>query len=164
MSFLFFFVLVFVCSFATYAETEPGTFSQLQALIVNAYDKTGDENVVTLDRDYIAASGEKPILIDKNKSVVIDLNGHSIDRNLSAPIASGYVIYINSGATLTVRDGVGTGTITGGNNKSTYYDNPACAGGVHIYFGTFNFEGGTVCGNKTTQKTGGVSIIIAARL
>lgn len=153
--FCFFLVLIFTCSFTAHAETASGTFSQLQALIESAYGKTGNENVVKLDRDYIAASGELHIVIKQNKSVVIDLNGHSIDRNLSAAAAGGNVIYIESGATLTVRDSGGTGTITGGNNKTTNYTSPGCAGGVHIYYGTFNFEGGTICGNKTTQKTGG---------
>ncbi len=49
--------------------------------------------------------------------ITIDLNGYEIDRNLKIKISNGQVITVRDGATLTIIDSVGTGRITGGNNK-----------------------------------------------
>ena len=47
-----------------------------------------------------------------DRTVVLDLNGHTIDRGLTAAIDRGWVIY-NVG-TLTIKDSMGGGKITGG--------------------------------------------------
>lgn len=78
------------------------------------------------------------IRIPSGKTVALDLNGHTIDRNLKSEVANGYAIVVNG--TLTLQDSVGTGTITGGCDSE--------AGGVSVYSGAFTMEGGSISGNK----------------
>ncbi len=86
-----------------------------------------------------------------NITVTIDLNGHTLRRNLGSPISNGYIIY-NSGnsANMTIKDSYGGGTITGGKN------NPY-GGGICNYGGTMTIEGGTVTGNTATDDGGGIA-------
>ena len=70
-------------------------------------------------------------------SVTLDLNGHTIDRNLSEEKDNGYVIIVDG--TLTLKDTVGGGKLTGG------YDYEV--GGVSVYGGTFTMESGEISGN-----------------
>ena len=77
------------------------------------------------------------IRIPSGKTIALNLNGHTIDRNLKSSKANGYAIVVNG--TLTLQDSVGTGTITGG------YDSEV--GGVSVYGGTFTMEGGSISGN-----------------
>ena len=86
-----------------------------------------------------------------NITITIDLNGHTLRRNLDSPISNGYIIY-NSGnsANMTIKDSYGGGTITGGKN------NPY-GGGICNYGGTMTIEGGTVTGNTATDDGGGIA-------
>lgn len=78
------------------------------------------------------------IRVPKGTSIVLDLNGHTVDRNLKSSKANGYILVVNG--TLTLKDTQGGGTLTGG------YDTEA--GGISVYGGTFTMEGGTVSGNR----------------
>ena len=119
-------------------------------------------------------------------SFILDLNGKTIDRKLSAAAIDGSVIKIEGGA-LTIKDSSainldgtgGTGTITGGNSSNTgggVYVEKDCTfimnggiisknttgkngGGVYVNAGTFTMDGGTISGNKAGENGGGVSVV-----
>ena len=80
--------------------------------------------------------------VPQNITVVLNLNGKTINRNLTTAINDGYVIY-NRG-TLTIN---GSGTITGGKNTGA-------GGGIYDY-GTLTINGGSITGN-TASKGGGI--------
>ncbi len=85
-------------------------------------------------------------------TVVLDLYGATIDRNLYNPEDDGYVIYVNN-AHLTLNDSSGNkgGRVTGGYNSSMN------GGGIRVEQSTFTMNGGTIIGNKikNTDKGGG---------
>lgn len=94
-------------------------------------------------------------------SFILDLNGKTIDRELTSAKNVGSVIKIDSG-TLTIKDSSATnsdgtngiGTITGGNTSGG-------GGGIHITTNTYNthgsliLESGTVSGNFADGSNGG---------
>ena len=82
-------------------------------------------------------------------TVTLDLNGHTIDRALTATTSYGYVI--NLAGTLTINDSSSpnTGTITGGWNSSGY------SGCVYTNNGSsLTLNGGTITGNKVEKTSG----------
>lgn len=82
-------------------------------------------------------------------NVTLDLNGHTIDRELGGYLSNGNVIAVRGSFTLT--DSAGGGTITGGNAHS--------AGGVYVENGgTFIMEGGTITKNTAFYYGGGVCV------
>lgn len=89
-------------------------------------------------------------------TVWLDLNGHSAGRDLQYGYNLGFVIKV--AGTLTVSDGVGGGTITGGNNYHTFMNNDSedCAGGVTVKEGgVFTLYGGSITGNKAYSGANG---------
>ncbi|MBQ3841677.1 MAG: hypothetical protein II820_03185 [Ruminiclostridium sp.] len=120
----------------------PGSFTDLRTLV----NETEDGGTLKLEKDYIAASGEDYINIPEGKTITIDLNGHTIDRNLSEATNNGYVIRNNGNLTIT-DSGIG-GKITGGWATGNY------CGGVLNYSGTLTISGGTISGNKATDGGG----------
>ena len=96
----------------------------------------GDRNII-LNADI---SPKEPagtdVALVVNGTVVLDLNGHTIDRNLTDSVVYGQVIRVNSTASLTIN---GPGTITGGfhfpgteavPSVNQYYDKRD-GGGIH---------------------------------
>jgi hypothetical protein len=104
---------------------------------------TGD-GVITLAGDCTdpSPSSTSYLEVPSNKTVVLNLNGKTINRNLTTAINDGYVIY-NRG-TLTIN---GSGTITGGKNTGA-------GGGIYDY-GTLTINGGSITGN-TASNGGGI--------
>ena len=88
--------------------------------------------------------------IASGSNVTIDLNGHKLDRALgSAAEGTGSVIYVSAGASLTVIDSVGTGSITGGYAKR--------GGAVFVPAGaSCMLKGITVSTNRAADKGGAV--------
>ena len=84
-----------------------------------------------------------------SQTVNLDLNGHTLSRNLSAADANGHVIEVHSQGILNLMDSSGdnSGKISGGwaNN-----------GGGICNYGTLNFKGGTITGCKAAQQGGGI--------
>ena len=119
-------------------------FTALQALI----DGTADGGTLTLDKDYIALSTEERISIPSGKTITIDLNGHTINRNLTAAISGGNVIKNSGNLTITDTSDANTGKITGGWTTSS-------GGGIYSN-GTLTLESGTISGNKAEWYAGGV--------
>ncbi len=78
------------------------------------------------------------------KTVVLDLNGYTLNRNLGAAQANGCVI-INNG-TLAITDNVGGAEIRGGYNTGN--------GGGVVNNGTFTLYGGKITANHAAQGAG----------
>lgn len=106
---------------------------------------------ITLTKSYTAPAGEF-LTVGNTKTVTLDLNGWTIDRGLtnSAAVSNGYVILVESGSTLTIKDTGGNGTITGGNNTGN-------GGGIYNN-GTLNIQGGRITGNKVADGQNGGAI------
>lgn len=105
-----------------------------------------NNNVITLGKDYqYGTSDAGGLSVPGSTTVTLNLNGHTIDRNLSSTITDGYVIKVESGGTLTIS---GTGTITGGRNIGD--------GGGIVNNGTLTIQGGTITGNRATGNGGGI--------
>lgn len=105
-----------------------------------------NNNVITLDKDYqYGTSDAGGLSVPGSTTVTLNLNGHTIDRNLSSTITDGYVIKVESGGGLTIS---GTGTITGGRNSSS--------GGGIVNNGTLTIQGGTITDNRATGHGGGI--------
>ena len=88
------------------------------------------------------------ITVPEGADIILDLNGHTIDRNLTDEIESGSVILVNGG-TLTVEDGSAkkTGKITGGMNS--------LGGGIHATIGSkLTINSGTITGNNSSNAGG----------
>ena len=115
----------------------------------NQIDNARDGDTITLTEDAIAPAGEGYLGISY-KSITVDLNGHTIDRNLTQPTDYGCVISVDSSAALTLVDSAGGGKITGGNNNYN-------GGGIAVA-GTLNLQGGKITGNSASDG-GGVAVI-----
>lgn len=85
------------------------------------------------------------LFVPNGKNIVIDLNGKTINRNLTREYSSGSVIY-NAG-TLVIEDSAGGGVITGG-----FAENK---GGGILNNGTLTINGGAII-NNTAAAGGGV--------
>ena len=132
---------------ATELAAEISTWSGIQAALDGA-EKGG---TVTLYTDIRANANDPNLVIRANKDVVLDLNGYTLDRNMIKAGASGYVIYIEDGAALTVTD-------SSGNDKGRITGGAAVNGGGIYCAGTLIFQGGTVTGNKATSNGGGIYV------
>ena len=108
---------------------------------------------ITLTKSYTAPAGEF-LTVGNSKTVTLDLNGWTIDRGLtnSDAVSNGYVILVESGSELTIKDNSsgGNGTITGGNNTGD-------GGGIYNN-GTLNIQGGRITGNKVADGQNGGAI------
>lgn len=108
-----------------------------------------DNVTIELSHDCTASETDQCLIVQEGKTITLDLNGHTLDRNLDM---SGYhleedaiVVYGN----LTIIDSGNTGVITGGMG----FD-----GGIRVERGSVTMEGGTITGNWSFSAAGGVSI------
>lgn len=115
------------------------TWSRLVELITDA--ESGDE--IKLEHDYVAGDGDERLLIDKN--LTIDMNGHTINRNLMEAVAEGQVMKITKNDTVTIKNG----TITGGYNLGT--DGNIDGGGIYN-LGHLTLSNVTVTNNHSLKK------------
>ena len=111
---------------------------------------------VTLYSDWIAPDGKfdyekytdegRLYLNDLDIDLAIDLNGHTISRNLTSPTKYGEVFYMDSYGSLTITDSseAKTGKITGGNSTGN-------GGAFYVDYGELHLNGGTVTGNKANN-------------
>lgn len=95
-----------------------------------------------LTEDFAA---EGYIYVPSGKTAVIDLNGHTISRNLTEAASTGHVLSNNG--TLKIKDSAGTGSITGGY---------AVKGGGVYNNGTLTIEGGNFVKNRASEEGGAV--------
>ena len=139
-------------------EFHINTWADLQT----ALDQGG---TVKLTKDITAGAGDTQLYV--NKTVVLDLNGYIINRNLSSPADGGGVIFVDEPGNLTITDSrpeathspaikykelktgndviVNGGMITGGYSKGY-------AGGIRFKWSTGTMNGGTIVGNKATGE------------
>lgn len=141
-----------------------GTWSELNNLLKSSCS-------IILDADVTAPADATYLEVTSGKVVDINLNGHTIDRNLSAKQAGGYAFYVSG--TLNIS---GNGHIKGGKNTTngggffisnkgslvmsggTISGNEANNGaGVYInYGGSFTMAGGSISENTAANNGGGV--------
>ena len=115
----------------------------------NLLNKGGD---VTLEDDYIAGSTDNALVVKKN--TILDLNGHTINRNLGKATDGGYVIKINGNTSLTIEDNsaTGSGVIKGGYNLNN-------GGGIYVSAnGTLTLKGGSIAHNNSSKLGGGIYV------
>lgn len=119
---------------------------------------------ITLLKDITptTASGVSwPIVCDW-PTCTLDLNGHTIDRELITDTDVGQVIVVTSNGNLTIKDSSagadgtgGTGKITGGYDSGNG-QNYAMGGGIYVESGSLTLESGNISKNKAAQDGGGV--------
>ena len=113
-------------------------------------DCAGNGNVITLEKDCLAAAGDTALRIPGGKNIILNLNGKQLDRGLGSATAAaenGSVIEVAEGGSLTVTDSAGSGTITGGY---------AASGGGIRCAGYLTLEGGTIENNNASCWGGGI--------
>ena len=111
-----------------------------------------DGRKITLKSDITCAAGESgPLTVNSGSTVILDLNGYTIDRALTSAVANGNVI-TNKG-NLTIKDSsIGNaGKITGGKNDGD-------GGGIIQNGGSLRVEGGSIDDNQAKNKGGGIYI------
>ena len=133
--------LLTAAAFADEELSSTGTWDYL----VNAVSNAETDSTITLYDDYVGDDSVDRLLVETGKTLTIDLNGHTIDRNRTTVDENGHVIVVQAGATLKIKDSSGdnSGVITGG-----YAYN---GGGINNS-GTLIIEGGTITGNTAVQN------------
>ncbi|MBQ1311041.1 MAG: hypothetical protein IIY55_04255, partial [Blautia sp.] len=121
--------------------------------------QTGErKQMIRLYSDFIA--GENDYCLEfrytEGIPVYLDLNGHTIDRNLfkgqdySGEESDGNVLTVANG-TLVIMDSAGGGKITGGCNH--------WGGGIYVSrYGNLVLEGGSITGNASSSAGGGIYV------
>ena len=128
------------------------TWSALQDALTN----TEGEQRITLEDDVIAGRTETALLVPADASVILDLNGYTIDRAAGKPLNDGYIFNIQGALTVTDSSADGSGRLTGAN--------AAFFGGISVFEGgQLTLEGGTISGN-TAEAGGGVNVFAGAVL
>ena len=115
---------------------------------------------VTLTGNVTAQGTDSALTVPSGTTVTLDLNGHTINRNLTSPADDGNAIIVQG--TLTVDDTSGgkQGKITGAYSSRSDFDSGAIyvAGG-----GNFTLNAGSICGNKTSgRESCGTGVSVAS--
>lgn len=91
----------------------------MSELFTNASADTDAPTEVVLGADITADAGDTKFTRPNGRHLVLDLNGHTIDRNMSAAASDGYVDIANSNSSLTIRDDSFTGTPISDKDRDT---------------------------------------------
>ena len=131
------------------------TWSELQQALNDGgtWDPEKQEYIIRLGADVTAGSDDNALRFRfaGGHSVIVDLCGHSINRGLGAAVENGNVLTVEKG-TLILRDSVGVGTITGGNNTGS-------GGGVIILSdGALTANNVSITQNQAQKDGGGIYI------
>ena len=118
-------------------------WKELEVLV----NEAPEGSTVVLKKDYTASIDSSPLCFSA-KNITLDLNGHTINRNLKSYKSDGYAIRNTDDSTLTIRDTTGKGTIRGAYNNDE--------GGAIINEGTLNIIGVTFTENRTTDYGGAI--------
>ena len=150
----------FAINFFSGATSEPivaeaATASEIATSWANFIKGTGatwtlPDNWTAPQTNYVGKFGtdvlaykDGALYIPEGRTVTINLNGKTLNRNCAqVSTYNGCVIYNDGNLTIS-----GSGTITGGNNSE--------AGGGIVNNGTLTIGGGTITGNKTVHETVG---------
>lgn len=87
--------------------------------------------------------------IPSDHTITLDLNGHTLSRDLNEYDNDGHVIWVKEGGTLTVKDSSGnnSGKLSGGYSRN---------GAGICNYGTLTFEGGTISDCKVIGNGGAI--------
>ena len=136
----------------------PATWAALQTALDNASTNADNPTVLTLAADITASSSDTYLTLTGGRHVILDLNGHTIDRHLTEAKTNtinsgslGCVIRVSgSNTSLTIRDSGTNGTLTGGWSNTG-------AGCINATSGaTLRLEGGTITGNRVQDQGGAI--------
>ncbi len=128
------------------ADTSVSTWGGLRTAIENT--PTATPTVITLADDIEASPDDTKIDVVRNKEITIDLNGHTISRNLEEAVKDGYVLMTKGTLTLT-----GSGSVTGGKSTNT-------AGGIDVQkFGTVELRDEVKVTGNAGSTAGGVACV-----
>ena len=125
-------------------------------VIVDLYDDWDSDEEGRFSDDWINGSGFKRDTIYFQDGVVftLNMNGHKIDRRLAESEADGEVMYIDSGADVTINNG----TITGGKTTNG-------AGGIHVNGARLYLNDVCVTKNSAgTDNGGGIALYRSSKL
>ena len=103
---------------------------------------TTEQGEFKLYKDYIAGPDDEALVVLHN--IVLDMNGHVINRNRTESEDAGYVFKVESGANLTIENG----RITGGKDNGS-------GGGIYN-LGTLTLNGVVIMNNASTETGGGI--------
>lgn len=112
------------------------------------------------------------ICVPRGAQILLDLNGHAVDRALSGANSENGSVFVVEGK-LTVTDTVGAGVIRGGaalnggaflvnggsltvNGGKVAGNNAENGGGVYVDSGSFSLNGGEISENTASKNGGGV--------
>ena len=125
-----------------WAQTDVSTEQALK----EAIDGDGSNKSVKMTADIWLSSR---LVIENGKEVTLDLNGHKLARSLKSAADDGNVIRVETGGTLTLKDGsgAGSGQILGGK---------AINGGGICNHGTLTLEGVTITDCYASGSGGGI--------
>ena len=125
------------------------TFTSDWKTVKSDIESLSNGDTYTLSRSSAAAESDSRIEITGRKSVTVDLNGYTLNRNRLSIAENGHIFEVYEGSTLTIVDSRTTGTITGG--WSGY------GGAVYVHEGgTLNICAGSITGNKADSNGGGI--------
>ncbi len=112
--------------------------------LVDTVEEAEDGDTIYLGQNLTAESNDFEVAVSGNKSVTVDLNGYTLDRNQTGALYFGSAFKIEAGSTLTVCDSSSgkTGTITG-----AY----VFKGGAFYNEGTLIVKDITITGNHTNN-------------
>ena len=105
---------------------------------------------ISLGQDYTAEENDTALTVPPGREVTLDLNGYTLDRDLSDGEAKedGYVLRNEGKLTITSSSSGQAGTIKGGNNTGN-------GGGIYNT-GTLEIQNGTITGNSSSKDGGGI--------
>ena len=133
------------------AQFRPTTWAALQTTLNNASTDANNPTVITLANDITATGSDAYLDLPYGHHVILDLNGHTIDRALTEAASNGYVLKVNESSTLTIRDSGTGGTITGG---WIDYGTASC---ISFQGQTLRLEGGSISGNRSNHFGGAIA-------
>lgn len=123
---------------------------------------TDASGTISVYRDLSDVSNDGALVVSGN--MVLDLNGHTLNRNRTAETADGCVIKVESGASLRIINGTITGGRNSGSGGGIYSEGnltlndvvvvnnkcTATGGGIYCKTGSFKMTGGGIIRNQTT--------------
>ena len=153
--------------------TEPTNWSKLdsamkgeaQASVTDVFAVENDTpeigiRTITLLTDITAGGEDTYLTVAAGKTIVLDLNGHTLDRGLSGKAAAtdGNAIVVNGNLTIQDSSKLSNGMITGGNTSNWG------GGGICVRDGgMLTLESGAITGNKSAKSGGGVFLACTAK-
>lgn len=111
---------------------------------------------LTLTQDLTDTDNDGALVV--SGTIVLDLNGHTLNRNRASAVIDGCVIIVESTGNLTINNSGATddGVITGGNNSSIIGTNPGSHGGGIYNAGILTLNNVVVKNNTSAQLGGGI--------